>query len=254
MDEYQLNFINYFEKTQKALFDSLQDSCEIIEECLKIVPRFKPIRKVIATQLRLLLVDNKNSLVIKAFGQFKLPALKTSYVNIYDDLYCINFNNITDMFESDFDDIELDAWLKQSLYYFDRDVYDLPKKFNDIFFNQILNKFKKNSDEYCFIKSNFYTKKVVDKDGVVRIYNLLNEKISFENRTKLFNLLNSRGYNNLTIGMLIKLVADKEGAHSDSNTPIGLLFSNINDDRVTYLDAIALTVVVKIREYIDRFK
>lgn len=252
MSEYQLNFINYFEKTQKAIIDSLKDSCEIIEKCLEIVPEIKPMRKVIATQLRLLLVDNNNSLILKAFNEFKLPPLKNDYIKIHEDLYCINAKDIFDIFDTTKEDIELNKWLKQKLYYFDRDIDNLPKKLDDIFLNQILDKFKKNGDDYKFIKNCFSIKEICDSDGVVRLYYYLNENINCNNRTRLLNLLNSRGYNNLTIGMLIKLVADKEGAHSDSNTPIGLLFSNIDDDRITYLDIVALIVVKKIRDYINK--
>lgn len=104
----------------------------------------------------------------------------------------------------------------------------------------------------CLLKTVLAKKEVCDKDGVTRQYYCLNEKINRENRTRILNLLNSRGYNNLTIGMLIKLIADKEGAHSDSNTPIGLLFSHIDDDRITYLDIVALIVVKKIRDYINK--
>ena len=125
----------------------------------------------------------------------------------------------------------------------------MPKIFDDIFFRQVIGKFRNGDKE--FIKKCYKEKEIdVPNQGVTMHY-LLKENLCAKDKKKLLELLNSKGYNNLTIGNLIKLVADKEGAHIDDKLPIGLLFSDINEDRVVHLDIIAIEVLKKIRNYIN---
>lgn len=253
MSEFQLNFINYFEKSEKGLKDSLEETCGILEKSLEIIPTYKPMRKVVAIQLRLLLTDGENSLLPKVFKDFKLPPLINDYINIHDDLYCINVNKINNMFDYNKKEIELNQWLKQKIYYFDRNINSLPTKFNDLFFNQILHKLSKSRDkhDYNYFKKCFYTDEDNDRYGKREKYHFLKQEMNYEDKQKLLNLLNRRGYNSIDIFTLIKLVANKEGAHSDSSTPIGLLFAHIDDDKITYLDIIALTILKQVQKYLD---
>ena len=244
--DYQLNFINYLKKSNRGLEKALEESYQIIYVCIPLIPKVKALRKVIATQLRLLLVDRKNSLLYKIDNNITLPPLKNNYKKSLDDLYWIDLD---DMFDDKVDEIPLQQWLEQNVYYFDRDINNLPKIFDDIFFTQIIDKFENGDKE--FIKNCFKEKEIDIPNQGITMHYLLKENLSDKDKKKLLELLNSKGYNNLTIGNLIKLVADKEGAHLDDKSPIGLLFSDINEDRVIHLDIIAIEVLKKIKSYMD---
>ncbi|MGN2338127.1 hypothetical protein ACTFIN_08375 [Clostridium cagae] len=253
MSEFQLNFINYFEKTEKALKDSIEETCGILERSLGLIPTYQPMRKVVAIELRLLLADRENSLIPKVFKDFKLPPLIDDYINIHEDLYCINVNKINDMFDYTKEEINLRQWLRQKIYYFDRDIDSLPSKIDDLFFNQILDKLSRGNHkrDYIYFNQCFYSNKSTGRYEEKEIYHFLKEEMNNNDKQKLLELLNRIGYNSIDIFTLIKLVANKEGAHSDSNTPIGLLFAHIDDERITYLDVIALTILKQIQKYLD---
>ena len=133
---YQLNFINYFEKSVGGLQKSLEESYQITVECIPLIAKVKAMRKVIATQLRLLLlVDKENSLLYKIDNNITLSPLKDNYKKALDDLYWVDLD---DMFDNEVAEIPLENWLEQNVYYFDRDINNLPKIFDDSFFNKLL--------------------------------------------------------------------------------------------------------------------
>ncbi len=78
---------------------------------------------------------------------------------------------------------------------------------------------------------------------------LINEYVSDLEMKKLWNILEQIGYNCITVSEYIKLIADKVGAHLDTNWPIGLMMIH-KDKNVDYIMEMGLYISTVHTDYL----
>ena len=112
-----LNFKNKFKKSRKKLLEDLLDCICIINKSIILVHE-KPDKygcfvNVVATKLRILLCEGKDSLVNRLWKENKLHPLKEKYHNL-EGLYLHDWDELIDKGKGT---ISLEKWLQQRLIY-----------------------------------------------------------------------------------------------------------------------------------------
>ncbi len=126
--------------------------------------------------------------------------------------------------------------------FYNRTKDDTPTNIEEEFFEQILERIKgkqkKQEVKDCYELNN------------IRGYSIYSLKDNSD-KEKIFNILEEINYNFITIREMIKLIADKEGAHADAEHPIGLIMVKNINDQFEYIDQIGKVVSIQAIAYID---
>ena len=119
----RINLETAFKKKRRKLIKDLFDCIEIINVSGSLCKDHKCFVNVIATQLRILFCDDKNSLVTKLWKDIAFHPLNHKYF----DLKGTYEHDDKDLFDRSKQKISLDDWLKQKLIYNDEYTVDIKK-------------------------------------------------------------------------------------------------------------------------------
>ncbi|MEE1171614.1 MAG: hypothetical protein U0K87_04590, partial [Ruminococcus sp.] len=96
-----------------------------------------------------------------------------------------------------------------------------PKVIYDSSFEPLVGKIK-NRDEKQFINTIFQQDEYILSGEKIVGYSVKSSATT-DDINKIADILDKYGYDNITVGEYIKLLADKTGAHLDYEWPIGLM-------------------------------
>lgn len=158
-----------------------------------------------ALSLRKLLCDEKSMIKIVC-PDFKMPPLDGTVFNCPGDEDSMKLVAIeTNMQVKPREEwIPLNEWLNERIAWIEKGINDIPEAFTDWFYMMLYRKLSK----YGFAEL-FYSENIDNK----RVW-ILKEDNSY--KEKLYTLLKDNGYYDLTIGKMIRHIADKKGAHLDA--------------------------------------
>ncbi|GAB1798639.1 hypothetical protein [Priestia megaterium] len=219
-----------FKRSERGYREQLQECAEIIGNSIVLVGEGKKsFRKVIASQLRLLLCDKENSLLPKCDKNIKLAPVSNNYLLNDEDQQMLNY---TMLFNREGIYLELDDWLDQVVMRL-RNSFTIPKKV----------KCKKCQDE-TDVESKHEEMKLCINDKVLIQYNChcgkrnnVDVSDEIEQDDKETNFIFYK-INEHTIRSIIRTYADRNGgAHVDKSIPY-VNFADIHLGR-RYIDAIA---------------
>lgn len=185
-----------------------------IEISMPLIPEHPSFRRVVATQIRLLVCDKENSLINKIYNEPMLPDFTSEYLGGSSPNELI-FHNFYPMFDYEKNPIKLEEWLSRKIIYFNRDYKSIPLKFEENMYQQIVSQIKPKSNRPIFECHYITTKE--NLQGEEYTCRELNPNISDKTRIEIYEILNSCGYNALTIYDFIKMWGDKSASHVDRN-------------------------------------
>ena len=160
---------------------------------------------LIALSLRKLLCDD-NSLLLSVCSSFKMPPLSGKRFDCPGDdnsmkLVIIN----TDVYMAPYDKwIPLNSWLNETIAWIEKDANSIPEAYTDWFYKMLERKLNKSDFK------DYYQCELCDGNKIWKI------KEPSKNKQKVYDLLKKHDYYDLTIGRMLKHIADKRGAHKDN--------------------------------------
>ena len=248
LHEMQLNFLNYFSLSKNGVRKQVEEVLEILEVAISLIPKYPSFRRVVSTQIRLLICDKENSLINKIFEEPRLPAFTNEYFggNSSDEL---TFHKIYPMFDYEKSPINLEDWLSKKIIYFNRDYKEIPSKIEETMYQQIVCKIKPKSNRQIFERHYIKTKGYIEEQEYTM--RELKYDISETDKMEIHEILEKSGYNSLTVYDFIKMWGDKSASHVDCEQPTGMMLFKPRSDDIHYLDSIAIMLIGVLRNYLN---
>lgn len=238
------DFVTKFKKSKHGIDEALKEINETILLSIGQVlnEKHQSFNSVIAVQLRNLLYEGK---IQHINSDLKLLKFKDKWLEFdihSDDIVCYRDS---DLFEGITEKISLSDWLNQKLIYIKRNNSPIPDVIYDSSFLSLVDKIKKADKE---ILLNAFEEKECELDGEKIMGYTLKSSINQDEIEKVVCILDTYGYNNITVSEYIKLIADKTGAHLDIEWPVGLMM--IHNDQINYIIPIALYISQLLTDYL----
>ena len=249
----ELNFIDEFNLTRNGMIKEIEQEFNAIKLCIQqtgvLDKQYQPmLDRIIVMPLRKLLCE-QSSVLLAVCPDFKMPPLSGVEVNIGDNQYIIHTPYVTKKME---EWISLDCWLEQIISWFDRDENDIAIMIPKFSYEYIVKKL--NSKPYRHLKDEFislFKSEQVEYHGeimdvYVRVY-----PDDIQKNTRIFMILDTIGYNKLSLYNYIKHLSDKRGAHIDTGHSLVVQIVNQADkDGITPIHYFAFQMIYAAKKQI----
>ena len=251
----EVNFLTEMKMYRKEILDAIRNEFDFISFCQALIIPYgieakKKLDRFIALSMRKLLFDKNNSLILNVCPEFKMPPLTGHpfYVAGEHDemqLHTI-WTNIHVKKQSEW--ISFTDWKNQKIAWIDKTEKDVPILISDTFYMNLLS-VSRSKAEF----TGCYEQVSEVQDGKNNIAWKLKDPDT--NQKKIFDILKQSGYYDLTIQRMIKHIADKTAAHTDSshNVWIGIVNTSI-DYRHSAISVFATQMIYAATKQIDELK
>lgn len=237
----QLNFAFSLNISKNNYVSQVNDSIEILKLCMKNIimdNEVKIYRQIASVELRKLLCEGKESSIFSITKKPKMPNLVLEYLHVEDELESVHIADWRKMLEKSNEEMTLDKWLDQKIVYCDRNPENISKELEASILENIFKQMRSNSEKNK-IRSYFIESENEYNGGKIKTFVRKNPDNSVENK-HIFRILNKYGYNFIDVRRSIKLVANKLGAHTSNEHPIGLVWLEITEPYPIKFDIILL--------------
>ena len=242
------DFTTKFKKSKHGIDEALKELNETLLLSIGQVLQDKrqSFNSIIAVLLRNLLYEEK---ILHIDKELKLPKFQDKWLelDIHGEENEIVCYRDSELFKDTTENLCLNDWLKQKLVYIKRQT-TMPKVIYDSSFEPLVEKIK-NRDEKQFINTIFQQDEYILSGEKIVGYSVKSSATT-DDINKIADILDKYGYDNITVGEYIKLLADKTGAHLDYEWPIGLMM--IHNDQINYMLPIGLYISQILTDYLRR--
>lgn len=247
----ELNFVDEFELSRNGKIDELKIEFDTIRMCLDEMKNYgdtyrKMFERIIIVSLRKLLCENKNPILLDICPNFKMIPLKGYDVELKDGMHIIRpplaFSPVSEW-------VPLNIWRKQKVAYYSRTASDFCGWMTPITYNSISNLLKGDSKKQ--FKEMMESQYVSICESICAGYGIKD----MSDKEEVYQLMESVGYNELTIYRFIKHLADKQGAHLDE--ALSILIPTINQPSTkgfSLMQCIALQMIVACKQQIPELR
>ncbi len=245
----QSNFITPFAMSPIYYREHVKESLRLLEYCWNFIyekdQEIKLYRQVASVELRKLLCDEKPS-IFSVDSNPKFTSFNLKYTEISDPHIETVFEVLPkQMIPSKPNLMSLDKWLSQKIIHYNRKKEDMPNIIDAITFQSIKeNLFDSSYRENFF--SYFKATTIEYENEQLDAYERIDPDNS-EQTKDIFRILNRVGYNFIDVRRIIKLVANKLGAHTSPDHPIALFHLNLDEKPPIHFDVILCRVIVDLK-------
>jgi hypothetical protein len=233
--------------------EQVEESLRSLEYCWNFIyeqkKELKLYRQIASVELRKLLCD-ENPSIYAVDPNPKFSSFELNYTKISGPYLETVFEILPEHMVSKKPNLmSLDNWLSQKIIYYDRQAEDISNEIDEKTFQAIIDNLYQN-DKKCF--TNFYHPSIAEfKDEKIKVFSR-NDSKNIEQTKNIYKILNKVGYNFIDVRKVIKLIANKFGAHTSPDHPIGLFHLNLDDKIPIHFDVILCYVIVDLRRILGK--
>ena len=239
----ELNFVESQKISRNGLLKELNTQMNIIKHCLVECKNSEILDnettdQIIAVQMRKLMCE-KDALLKKIMPDFKMPQIKGREISVGNMRFIIPPLEAGKL-------ISLDDWLEQDVAWLELpQIYDAEYITNECF-RGICNKLNKKKQ----FGTLYQEETVIYMDEELQVFKRKNLAKN-EDREVLIQLVKESGYANLSIYTFIKNIADKKGAHTDSNYSVMMEIVNSEVSNYTLIQLLAKQLLDAIKKQVN---
>ena len=254
--DYEVNFLTASPISRSDKIRTIESEFDFVQMCQKMIKPFgfeakKGLDRFIALSLRKLLCDEQ-SMLIQVCPNFKMPPLSGLLFDCPGENNDMKLHSINPdiRIRPQNEWLPLKKWLDEKIAWIDKDVSDIPDVYTDRFFRMIVERIGNQS----FAES-FYREEIEEQDNKSIIWKLKDT----HDKEKIYRILKTKGYYELTIRRMIKYIADKKGAHLDASHFLWVDMANsgknINQSAVsvfaTHMIYAATKQIKELKDYLE---
>lgn len=247
----ELNFVDEFELSRSGKIDELKTEFDTIRMCLDEMKKYddnyrKMFERIIIVSLRKLLCENKNPILLDVCSDFKMIPLKGYDIELEDGMHIIRpplvFSPVSEW-------IPLDRWRNQKVAYYNRNASDFCGWIASSTYDRISNLLKRDAKkQFKEMMQHQYASVCQKTCAGYKIKDMSDKEY-------VYQLMESVGYNELTIYRFIKHLADKQGAHLDSVLSVLIpSFNQPSTKGLSLMQCISLQMIVACKQQIPELR
>lgn len=250
---YEVNFLTEEELHRSGIINEIRLEFDLIRFCQSIMVPYgidaqKKLDRFVALSMRKLLLDRDNPLVLRVCPDFKMPPFSSDplFVDGINGEVKLTISRTYIHIKDQSEWIPFDEWKETRIAWIDKNADDVPTTISHDFYIKLMK--ATNSRIY-----KYYEQETVYHDNKDRkVWKLIDPET---NQYKVYELLKEKGYYELTIHRMIKHIADKIAAHTDSGNAVWISLVNESvNNRYSAISAFATQMMYAATKQIKELK
>ncbi len=249
----ELNFVDEFNLSRNGMILEIEQEFNTIRLCLQqtglLDKQYQPmIDRMMVMPLRKLLCED-SSVLLSVCPDFKMPPLSGIEVEIGDKQHLVRTPFITKDMNAW---IPVEGWLKQNISWFERNKNSIAPMLPKFSYEYIMKRL--NSRQFRHLKNEFNTffiSEQVEYHGEVMEVYVRKYPDDDEKNTRIYEILDEIGYNNLSLYNFIKHLSDKRGAHIDVGHSLVVdIVNHADNEGITPIHCFAIQMIFAAKKQI----